>query len=223
MRGPHGLLGSAVLRQMAVAVMFTITVSAPPASAQCASAMQGRLMRGTLPPARDAASPGASDFRPAALPDRTDSMQQDDAAKLPTTLGEPSGVRALDTAVMVLAPAHPMPVGVDGRRMRILFQPEAGAVEWVGADSVAAARHPERTRFWRFAHVEMAVGAVVGLGYGLSQAPHCACGYFLGGTTGMVVAYTGAGSLFGFDGGSVVYLVDRVVRRASKHARHTTN
>lgn len=223
MSRPHGLLRPAVLRQMALAVMFAITVSAPPASAQCASAMQERLLRGTLPPARDATAPDASDFRPAALPDRTDSIQQGDTAALPTALGEPSGARALDTAVVVLAAAPPMSVAVDARRIAMLVHPDSGAVVRVGADSVAAARHPERTRFWRFAHVGMAVGAVVGLGYGLSQAPHCACGYFLGGTTGMVVAYTGAGSLFGFDGGSVVYLVDRVVRRASKHARHTTN
>lgn len=187
MSGPHGLLRSAVLRHMAVAVMFAITISAPPAIAQRASALQGRRLGGTLPPARDAAAPDASDFRPAAPPDRTDSIQQGDTAALPTTLGEPSA-GALDTAVIVFAPAPAMAVAVDVRRMAMLAQPDAGAVVRVGADSAAAARHPERTRFWRFAHVGMAIGAVVGFGYGLSQAPHCACGYFLGGTPGMVVA-----------------------------------
>jgi len=110
---------------------------------------------------------------------------------------------------MVIAPTIPTLLAVGSAPLAVVVRMDTGAVGGVHSDSAAAARHPGRVRFWHFAHVGMAVGAVVGFGYGLSQAPHCACGYFLGGTPGMVVAYTGAGSLFGFDGGSVAYLADR--------------
>lgn len=59
----------------------------------------------------------------------------------------------------------------------------------------------------------------MGLGYGLFQAPHCACGWIPGGTPGMVALHTGAGMLYGFEGASVAYLADRLVRQVAKHAR----